>query len=48
MLTLVRDGFPEMVVPGLKAGPEKLCSWLRNLSAESPSKVAAVLCIADV
>lgn len=34
VLTLVRDGFLEVVVPGLKAAPEKLCSWPRNLSAE--------------
>lgn len=31
MLTLFREGFLEVLVPGLKA-PEKLCSWLRDLS----------------
>lgn len=36
------------VVPGLKAGPEKLCGWLRNLSAELPSKITAVLRTAHI
>lgn len=48
MLTLVGEGFLEVLVPGWKASPEKLCSWLKNLSAGSQSKVAAVLCTADV
>lgn len=48
MLTLVGEGFLEVLVPGWKAGPEKLCSWLKNLSAESQSKVTALLCTADL